>query len=83
MGCFFIRIYGCGWYGVRVIPAHECYDQLWGKGGTYYDYRFNELVVALERARISGVGSRGWPDDESHRSVRVGKQLKEWLEERI
>jgi len=66
-----------------IIPADECYDNLWGKGGTYYDYRFDELVIALERARISGVGSRGWSGDENHRSARVGKQLKEWLEERI
>jgi glycosyltransferase involved in cell wall biosynthesis len=67
------------------MPAHACYEGLWGKGARYYDYSFEDLVAGLQVARSFGMGSasRHWTSEESHRSTVVGRQLKEWLSERV
>lgn len=66
-----------------LLSAHSCYDELWGKNGTYIDYKIEDLIIALQTARASSQGVRYWNDSTYHRSDNVGLMLKNWLLERI
>lgn len=66
----------------RLTVAHPCYDELWGSGGTYSDYRIDDLIDALQRARSSVINGKRFSSDE-HKSENVGRIIKQWIENRI
>jgi glycosyltransferase involved in cell wall biosynthesis len=51
----------------------------WPEGSTYADFRLEDLVAALQRAR--GSEQRGARVPEAHRSERVGQLFREWVGE--
>jgi len=66
----------------RITNAHPCYDDLWGEGGTYSNYKIDSLITALCEARASSVMGERFMSDE-HSSRNVGRIIKQWILDRI
>lgn len=62
---------------VSADPRYE-----WGEGATYANYSLDALTEALRRvAGESRQDGRNW-DASRHRAPVIGKQLRDWIEER-